>query len=394
MTVDTVADSTSCRAGASPTSTSRSTRASSAPPSSRLRADVDRDRRGRSTTTGSAPSSRARPPPPTARAADEAIAALNDARRAARPSSRSYVYATVSTDSRDERAQSLFSRGAQPIDARAHAAARPARRLGARAARRRDGPTRWPSHSAAAAEHAGPLLRLAARADHQMSEAEEGLYAELATIGSTAWANLHRDVTSQLSVDVELPDGHAERLPMPAVRGLANDGDPAVRRAAYDAEMAAWPQVAVPCAAAMNAIKGEANDRQPAPQVGRPARRLAVRQRRQPRRRSTRCRRPCADSLGDFRRWMRAKAALHGATPARACRGGTSSPRCPVAPATLTLGRGRGDRPRRVRRRTAPSSAASSTAPSTSGGSTPARATARPAARSACRSSATARSCC
>ena len=32
-----------------------------------------------------------------------------------------------------------------------------------------------------------------------------------------------------------------------------------MRRAAYDAEMEAWPTVAVPCAAAMNAIKGEAN---------------------------------------------------------------------------------------------------------------------------------------
>ena len=37
-----------------------------------------------------------------------------------------------------------------------------------------------------AAEHLGPLLRLAERADHQMTEAEEGLYAELATSGSPA----------------------------------------------------------------------------------------------------------------------------------------------------------------------------------------------------------------
>ena len=46
---------------------------------------------------------------------------------------------------------------------------------------------------------------------------------------------------------------------MPAVRGLATHADPAVRRAAYAAELDAWPRVAVPCAAAMNAIKGEAN---------------------------------------------------------------------------------------------------------------------------------------
>ena len=98
---------------------------------------------------------------------------------------------------------------------------------------------------------------------------------------------------------------------MPAVRGLANDGDRAVRRAAYDAEMVAWPQVAVPCAAAMNAIKGEAtivNRRRNwddpldaslfANAVSRPtfdAMQSAV-----------------IDSLADFRRWMRAKARLHG----------------------------------------------------------------------------------
>ena len=35
-------------------------------------------------------------------------------------------------------------------------------------------------------------------------------------------------------------------MPMAAVRGLATDADPAVREAAYDAEMRAWPTVAVP----------------------------------------------------------------------------------------------------------------------------------------------------
>ena len=69
-----------------------------------------------------------------------------------------------------------------------------------------------------------------------MTEAEEGLYAELATTGSSAWDRLQGDVTSQLTTDVRSPTG-PERLPMPAVRGLATHADPAVRRAAYDAEM-------------------------------------------------------------------------------------------------------------------------------------------------------------
>jgi oligoendopeptidase F len=162
-----------------------------------------------------------------------------------------------------------------------------------------------------AREHVGPLVRLAERASHQMSEREEGLYAELAPTGSGAWARLHAAVTSQLAASVTFPDGRTERLPMPAVRGLAAHADPAVRRAAYDAEVERWRDVAVPCAAALNAIKGEAVvvDRRRrwaspvdaslfANAVSRPtfdAMQAAV-----------------DSALGDFRRWLRAKARLHG----------------------------------------------------------------------------------
>ncbi len=84
-----------------------------------------------------------------------------------------------------------------------------------------------------------------------------------------------------------------------------------MRRAAYEAELEGWPAVAVPCAAAMNAIKGEAGivDRRRswaspvdaslfANAVGRPtfdAMQAAV-----------------DDALPDFRRWLRAKSRLHG----------------------------------------------------------------------------------
>ncbi len=163
-----------------------------------------------------------------------------------------YVYATVSTDTRDEQAQSLLSElstteaKVRPLLARfadwVHAL----------------GPEALAAANPTAAEHLGPMLRFAERADHQMSESDEGLYAELSTVGSSSWGRLQRDVTSQLTAEMALPDG-VVRLPMPAVRGLATSPDPAVRKAAYDAEMVAWPQVATACAAAMNAIKGEAN---------------------------------------------------------------------------------------------------------------------------------------
>ena len=235
--------------------------------------------------------------------ADQIISAMNAVLRRHQELS-SYVAAFVSTNSYDEEAQAtahelhslnaslspLLSRLVEWVAA-----------LGADA---------LANVSNEAAEHVGPLRQLAHRAEHQMGEVEEGLYAELAQTGSSAWNRLHGDVTSQLHAEVTMPDGVTQRLPMAAVRGLANDRDPRVRQAAYDAEMHTWPTVALVCAAAINSVKGEAN---------------AVNQRRHwasPLDASlyaNNVSRPTFDamqaavhaSLGDFRRWMRTKARLH-----------------------------------------------------------------------------------
>jgi pepF/M3 family oligoendopeptidase len=215
------------------------------------------------------------------------------------------IHATVTTDSRDERAQALASR----LDLHA-AKVRPL------LARLADwvhalGVDELAAVSGEAADHRGPLLRLDQRADHQMNEVEESLYAELATTGSSAWGRLQRDVTSQLTAEVQYPGGRCKTLPMPAVRGLATSTDPAVRKAAFDAELAAWPKVATPVAAAMNAIKGETN---------------AVIRRRQwespldaslfansvGRATFEAMHEAVTAALPDFRRWMRVKAGLHG----------------------------------------------------------------------------------
>lgn len=184
------------------------------------------------------------------RAADAVILAFNATSREIEELS-AYVYATVTTDSFDETAQGLASE----LDVVKS-------RLGPLLARLAD----WVSAlgvdplaevSNEVAEHRGPLSILAARAEHQMAESEEGLYAELGPTGANAWKRLHADVTSQLTEEVHLPSG-TTALPMAGIRGLATDPDPAVRRAAYDAEQRAWPRVAVASAAALNAIKGEA----------------------------------------------------------------------------------------------------------------------------------------
>jgi pepF/M3 family oligoendopeptidase len=217
-----------------------------------------------------------------------------------------YIYATVSTDSRNERAQGLLSE-METLDARVSPLlARLADWVAAL------GTEQLATVSTEARDHMSPLERLQARAEHQMSEVEEGLYSELGTTGSSAWGRLQGDLTSQLSTEVHLPTG-TKTMPMAAVRGLSTDSDLNVRKAAYEAEMRAWPTIAVACAAAMNSIKGEAN---------------VVNRRRkwkQPLDASLYSNNVSLEtfnamqsavhaSLPDFRRWMRVKAKLVGDT--------------------------------------------------------------------------------
>ncbi|MGA9278844.1 M3 family oligoendopeptidase [Ilumatobacter sp.] len=215
-----------------------------------------------------------------------------------------FIYSSVSTDSRDAAAQAELSE-IEPVESRLRPLlSRLADWVGSFDL------TDLVAVSSQADEHLGPLGRLAERAGHQMSEREEHLYAELSTTGAGAWGRLQREVTSQLSTCVELPDGD-DTLPLTAVRGLATDPDPRIRRAAYDAELLAWPTIEVPVSAAMNAIKGEAN---------------IVNRRRNwespldaslfansvSRTTFDAMQSAISASLPDFRRWMRAKATLHG----------------------------------------------------------------------------------
>ena len=237
-------------------------------------------------------------------AADEALRAYNDV-SALMSELAVATLSVTATDSRDDAARALMSRVEQQGSRLTPLLARLAEWVHAL------GVEPLAAVSTEVADHVGPLTRLDERVAHQMTEREEELYAELATTGSSAWRSLQQVVTSQLTAEVTMPDGSTERLPINAVRGLATHTDPAMRRAGYDAELATWPQVATSVAAAMNAIKGEAvivNRRRHwddpidaslyANSVSRPtyeAMQSAV-----------------AASLPDWRRWMRAKARLHG----------------------------------------------------------------------------------
>ena len=109
-----------------------------------------------------------------------------------------------------------------------------------------------------AQDHAYFLRKSQVRAQHLMGPSEEALAADLLLTGSTAWERMHSTLTSQLMVPIEV-EGQARQLPMSAIRNLAQNHDRALRQQAYDVEVAAWHQVRVPLAAAMNSIKGEVN---------------------------------------------------------------------------------------------------------------------------------------
>jgi len=109
-----------------------------------------------------------------------------------------------------------------------------------------------------AAEHSFMLRKIKEQAVHLMSPAEEDLAAELEPSSGTAWSRLHGNVTSQIMVPVQTEAGVAD-MPMSAVRNLAMNSDREVRRRGFEAEVAAWEKIAVPLAASLNGIKGQAN---------------------------------------------------------------------------------------------------------------------------------------
>lgn len=110
--------------------------------------------------------------------------------------------------------------------------------------------------SAIIREHQFILKEMKQQANRLLSEKEEILLAKLRNTGSVAFSTLQGDITSNLMIDVNI-DGETKTLPLPAVRNLAYAADPAVRKAGFEAELAAYPRIEKSSAAALNAIKGE-----------------------------------------------------------------------------------------------------------------------------------------
>jgi hypothetical protein len=158
------------------------------------------------------------------RAADEVIIAINALNEHSNVTG-AYIYATTSTDSYHEKAQGLMGEY-QMVGSRE-------RPLMARLAEwlRALGVDELAGVSEQVAQHAGPLTKLAARAEHQMSESEEApvrrtRHHRVLGVVTSCTAT----ITSQLTARSRCPTGHQRPADGNAVRGLASHADPAVRK--------------------------------------------------------------------------------------------------------------------------------------------------------------------
>lgn len=91
-------------------------------------------------------------------------------------------------------------------------------------------------------------------AKYQLSDEVEDVISKMDLNAGSAWSNLREFVTSTMNVVYRGEDSN-----LSAVRNLAYDGDPQVRKDAYEAELASYEQVKDSIAFALNSIKGQAN---------------------------------------------------------------------------------------------------------------------------------------
>ena len=97
------------------------------------------------------------------------------------------------------------------------------------------------------------LREMAEEAKHTIPAEIEPWMLQMRLSGGSAFSQLRDKLDSTHTVDYR-----GESLPLPAVRGMAYDGDAAVRRDAYEAEIASYKKIELPMAYCLNSIKMEA----------------------------------------------------------------------------------------------------------------------------------------
>ena len=105
--------------------------------------------------------------------------------------------------------------------------------------------------------HGYLLRRMKRGAAHVIDPVLEPAVLKMQMTGGSAWEQLRDQLDANHMVDITV-DGQEKSLPLSAVRGMANSPDATLRKAAYEAELAAYPKMEIPMAACLNGIKGEA----------------------------------------------------------------------------------------------------------------------------------------
>lgn len=101
-------------------------------------------------------------------------------------------------------------------------------------------------------EHRFSISETLRQARYMLDDKSEMIIATMKNTGSSAWEKLQDTMVSSLMVEME-----GEKLPLPAIRNKAYDKSSEVRKKAYEAELAAYPDIEKSSAACLNAIKGE-----------------------------------------------------------------------------------------------------------------------------------------
>ena len=97
------------------------------------------------------------------------------------------------------------------------------------------------------------LREMAESARHTIPAEIEPWILQMSLSGGSAFSQLRDKLDSTHTVEYR-----GESLPLPAVRGMAYDGDSSVRKDAYEAEIASYKKIELPMSYCLNSIKMEA----------------------------------------------------------------------------------------------------------------------------------------
>ena len=89
---------------------------------------------------------------------------------------------------------------------------------------------------------------------HKLSNEAEVVFARMNISGGRAWGDLFSHLTATVEVDY-----NGGKTSLSAIRGLADSDDPAVRKSAYEAELACYSKIKDSVAYALNSIKAQVN---------------------------------------------------------------------------------------------------------------------------------------